>query len=252
MTGTQPTETKGWAVITGGAQRLGKALAENLHAQGYNIALHYGQSETEAKTLQYKFNSTRENSSRLFQANLNNHQQVLKLANEINSQCDTLKILINNASSFFATPIGEITEDDWNNLMGSNLKAPLFLTQALAQNLRLNQGRVINIADIHGQRPMRDHTVYCLAKAGNIMLTQSLAMELGPEICVNGIAPGSILPPVGNTDWTQEKKDVVASRTALATMGSSQAIIEAVNYLCLGQYITGQIINVDGGRSLFQ
>jgi pteridine reductase len=237
------------ALITGGAKRIGAEIARTLHAQGANIVIHYRSSGTEAEQLCEKLNSQRANSAQLIQLDLDNTSEVDKLVDDAASCWDGLDILINNASSFYPTPIGSIKMSDWDNLFNSNLKAPLFLSQAAAPYLQKTSGCIVNMVDIHAFRPMRKHPVYCAAKAGLAMLTQSLARELGPDIRVNGVAPGAILWPENSMDAST--RDHILSRTALQRAGEPADIARTVLFLVRdADYITGQIIPVDGGRSL--
>lgn len=233
------------AVITGSAQRIGKALALALHAQGYNIVLHY--FKTSADDVAAQLNTARPNSALLIQADLNHPDAAQKIADCALNSFNNINILINNASSFYKTPIGQATSTDWDNLFNSNAKAPFFLSQALAPSLIKNQGRIINIADIYAFTPKREHTIYCMAKAANAMLTQSLALELAPHVLVNGIAPGAALWPEGAATTDEEEK---LKSIPLGKIGGSQAIVEAVLFLINSSYTTGQIIKVDGGKSI--
>ena len=233
------------AVITGSAQRIGKALAIALHSQGYNLILHY--FKTSAQNLAEQLNAVRPNSAGLVQADLNHPDAAQRIADYTLNTFNKINLLINNASSFYKTPIGQATPNDWDDLFNSNAKAPFFLSQALAPSLIKNQGRIINIADIYAFTPKREHTLYCMAKAANAMLTQSLALELAPHVLVNGIAPGAALWPEGVEvmDETEKLKSI-----PLGKIGGSQAIVEAVLFLINSSYTTGQIIKVDGGKSI--
>ncbi|VAW50442.1 FolM Alternative dihydrofolate reductase 1 [hydrothermal vent metagenome] len=242
------------ALITGGAKRIGAATTEILHQADYNVIIHCRLSRQEADKLAAKLNDIRENSAQVIQADLNNETAYNYLIEQAYSCWNRLDALINNASSFFPTPIGSITLDDWNNLINSNMKAPLFLAQAAAPYLKQVQGCIVNMIDVHGQRPMSEHTVYCAAKAGLSMITMSLAKELGPEVRVNGIAPGAILWPGSDNmsnDMPEHTKNIILQRTALKRLGEPIDIAKTVLFLVKdANYITGQIIAVDGGRSL--
>ncbi len=237
-------------LITGGAQRVGAMTARLLHAAGANLILHYRHSRQSALDLQIELNTQRKNSVILIQADLLETVKLKSIIDKGVEQWGRLDILVNNASTFYPTPMGEVTEEDWDVLTGSNLKAPFFLSQAAASALEKNNGCIINIVDIHSQRPMQGHSVYNIAKAGLAMLVKTLAFELGPNIRVNGISPGAIMWP------TQEMDDVakqrIVSRTYLKRKGSAEDIAKTVLFLaCHADYITGQVIDVDGGRSLY-
>ena len=236
-------------IITGAAQRIGAQTARNLHALGMNILLHFHNSKSAAESLSKEFNQARNNSALLFQADLKEISSYDKLVKTAVDHWGSLDALINNASSFYPTPIGQIKETDWDTLMASNLKAPLFLSQSAAPYLKKSNGCIINIIDIHAEKPMREHTVYSIAKAGLAALTKSLAKELAPEIRVNGVAPGAILWPEAELD-TATKSSII-DRIALKQTGQPSDIANTVAFLIQNApYITGQIINVDGGRSL--
>jgi pteridine reductase len=236
------------ALVTGAGKRLGAATARALHAEGMNLLIHYNRSEEEAQTLAQELNGIRPDSAAIAQADLANTQGLESLVKAA-LQWDGLDVLVNNASSFRPTPMGSIGEDDWDDLMGSNLKAPLFLAQAAAPHLKKNHGCIVNMIDIHAYRPLREHTVYCAAKAGLVMLTLSLAKELGPEVRVNGVAPGPVLWPEAPMDATTKKS--ILEATALKRKGSPDDIAGAIIYLVRdADYVTGQILAVDGGRSI--
>ena len=236
------------ALVTGAAKRLGAATARALHAEGMNLLLHYNKSEAEAAALAQELNAARPDSAAIAQADLGNTQGLESLVKAA-LQWDGLDVLINNASSFRPTPIGSIGEDDWDDLMGSNLKAPLFLAQAAAPHLKKNHGSIVNMIDIHAYRPLREHTVYCAAKAGLVMLTLSLAKELGPEVRVNGVAPGPVLWPESPMDAATKRS--ILEATALKRKGSPEDVSGAIIYLVRdAEYVTGQILAVDGGRSI--
>jgi len=236
-------------LITGAAARIGAEIASTLHEAGMNIVIHYRSSADKASLLCNRLNDKRKNSAAILQADLLQTDALQKLVDQAAAIWGGLDVLVNNASSFYPTPVGQITEAHWDDLMGSNLKAPVFLSQAATPYLRESKGCIINIVDIHGFRPMKEHPVYCAAKAGLAMLTQSLAKDLGPEIRVNGVAPGAIMWPASELD-----ADIQASileRTALKRQGAPDDIAKAVRYLAMdADYVTGQIIPVCGGRSL--
>jgi pteridine reductase len=236
-------------LITGGARRVGAEIARALHAAGANIFIHYRLSASAAIALAEEFNRTRAHSAAIFAAHLLDGDAPDKLIAATLLEFGRLDILINNASSFYATPVGRITPAQWDDLVGTNLKAPLFLAQAAAPSLRAQRGLIINMIDIHALRPLKAHPVYSAAKAGLAMLTRSLARELGPEVRVNGIAPGPVLWPEAEMD--EELKREIVGRTALKRHGTPQDIARTALFLAKdAPYITGQIIAVDGGRSI--
>ena len=236
-------------LITGGARRVGAEVARTLHAAGANILIHYRSSAAAAIALADQLNRLRPHSAAIHSAQLAAAQAPEKLVAATLQEFGRLDILINNASSFYPTPVGTITLPQWDDLMGSNLKAPLFLSQAAAPSLVKQRGLIINMVDIHAMRPLREHPVYSVAKAGLAMLTRALARELGPDIRVNGIAPGPVLWPEGDMD--EELKREIINKTALKRHGSPQDIARTALFLAKdAPYITGQIIAVDGGRSI--
>jgi len=236
-------------LITGAAARIGAQIAHSLHDAGMNIVIHYRHSADKAEALSRLLNEKRDNSATILQADLLQTNTLEALVNKAAAIWNRLDVLVNNASSFYPTEVGQITEAHWDDLMGSNLKAPIFLSQAATPHLRKTQGCIINIVDIHGFRPMKAHPVYCAAKAGLAMLTQSLAKELGPEIRVNGVAPGAIMWPASELDEGIQAS--ILERTALKRQGAPEDIAKTVKFLVMDAgYITGQVIPVDGGRSL--
>jgi pteridine reductase len=235
--------------ITGGARRLGAAMARAMHGHGARLVLHYRTAESEANALADELQARRPDSVSLVQADLLKISDLARVAEQAAGAFGGLDVLINNASSFYPTPVGKITESQWDDLVGSNLKAPLFLSQALAPVLAKRQGLIVNIVDIHARRPLRGHTVYCVAKAGLAMLTMSLAKELAPAVRVNGIAPGAILWP--ESGMPQGTRDKIISEIALSRQGTPEDIARAaLFYISEAPYVTGQILAVDGGRSL--
>lgn len=236
-------------LITGAARRIGAAIARVLHAQGMQLILHYRSSQDEAHELQAELNECRPNSVILVQAELLTQKGLPSLVRKAINNWGQLDALINNASSFYATPMGNITEGQWEELIGSNLKVPFFLSQAAAPYLKMTRGCIVNILDIHAERPLKDYSVYSIAKAGLVMVTRSLARELGPEVRVNGVSPGAILWPENDLDEVTKQR--IISRTFLKCQGGPSDIAQAVLFLInQAQYITGQIITIDGGRSL--
>lgn len=236
------------ALVTGAARRIGATVARRLHAEGMNLVLHYRSSEREAQALCHSLNALRRDSAVLAQADLAEVGEFDSLL-KASRQWGSLDLLVNNASSFYATPFGKVSESDWDNLIISNLKAPFFLSQAAAPHLRKSRGVIVNMLDIHARRPLRDYSVYSIAKAGLAALTLSLARELGPEVRVNGVAPGPILWPERGLD--EQAKQAILEHTALKRAGSPEDIAGAIVYLVRDAgYMTGQILAVDGGRSI--
>lgn len=243
------------ALVTGAAKRIGAEIVRQLHKEHFNVVIHYHQSEKAAKKLADELNETRENSAFCIAADLNDLEQINSLATQAQQQWQQIDLLVNNASSFYPTPIGETSEEDWNQLINSNLKAPFFLSQALAKNLGTHHGCIINIADIYADRPLKKHSVYSIAKAGNVMLTKTLAQELAPLVRVNGIAPGAILWPDDSHKKAEDKlsdenKEKMLAKIPLQQRGQAQDIARAILFLTQSPYVTGQILTVDGGRSI--
>lgn len=236
-------------LITGAAKRIGKEMALSFFNKGWDIAIHYNSSKEEAEALADQMNSERNNSAMLVQANLDNANEVEMLVEKILSKNGSIDALINNASTFYPTPIGTFSEENWNALMGSNLKAPLFLIQSFYKELEKNKGFIINVTDINVDRALVNHSIYLAAKSGLQTLTKSLAKELAPNIRVNAIAPGAILEPP-NTDWTAEQKNNIINAVPMRRMGTEKDIVDAAIYLSEAEYVTGQILNIDGGKSL--
>ncbi|HET7809596.1 MAG TPA: pteridine reductase [Steroidobacteraceae bacterium] len=236
-------------LITGGAKRVGAEIARTLHGAGANLVVHYRKSSAAAEALAAGLNATREKSAAIVQGDLLEVGRLPALVEFAVRSFGGLDMLVNNASTFYPTPVGEITPEAFDDLIGTNLKAPLFLAQAAAPALRKSQGLIVNIVDIHALRPLRHYTVYCAAKAGLHMLTRSLAKELGPEVRVNGIAPGPVLWPEGKADGPAREK--IIQRTILKRMGSPADIARtALFFAAHAPFITGQILAVDGGRSV--
>ena len=236
-------------LITGGARRVGAEIARTLHAAGANVLIHHRSSAAAAIALADDFNRVRAHSAAIIAAHLLDADAPDKLIAAALLEFGRLDILINNASSFYATPVGQITLPQWDDLVGSNMKAPLFLSQAAAPSLRAQRGLIINMIDIHALRPLKAHPVYSAAKAGLAMLTRALARELGPAIRVNGIAPGPVLWPEGAMD--EDLKSEIVGKTALKRHGTPEDVARTALFLAKdAPYITGQIIAVDGGRSI--
>ena len=237
------------ALVTGAARRIGARIVQRLHEAGANVVVHYRGSAGEAEALVAELNAARADSAIAMQADLLDTASLPDLVARVVDWHGRLDVLVNNASTFYPTPIGEITEDHWTDLTGSNLKAPLFLSQAAVPALREAKGVIINIVDIHAQRPLKAHLVYGPAKAGLAMLTRALAKDLGPEIRVNGVSPGAILwPEDGITDASKQS---ILEQVPLARPGEPDDIAGCVLYLVRdARYVTGQIVAVDGGRSI--
>lgn len=238
-------------LVTGGARRVGAAICRRLHAAGASIALHYRSSAHEAQALQAELNGERPDSVAVFAADLLDSTALPELVNQVVAHFGRLDALVNNASSFYATPLAEVDEQQWHDLLGTNLRAPLFLAQAAAAELRRRHGCIVNIVDIHAERPMRGHLLYSVAKAGLVALTRSLAQEMAPQVRVNAVAPGVILWP-DNEDWQDEtQRRKIVAHTLLKREGEPDDIARTVAFLIQdAPYITGQVIPVDGGRSI--
>lgn len=238
-----------WALVTGAAKRIGAVIAVALHDAGANVVIHYLKSAGAADELAAELNSRRPGSAFTACADVRDMRALEAMAAAVLARSGRLDILVNNASTFYPTPIGSITDEQWHDLIDSNLKAPLFLSQALLPALRAARGVIVNIVDVHAQRPLRDHPVYGPAKAGLAMLTRSLAKDLGPDIRVNGVSPGAILwPEEGMSD---KLRAAIIRQTALKRAGEPEDIASAVLFLVRdAPYVTGQIIAVDGGRSV--
>ena len=239
------------ALITGGAQRIGAQIARTLHRSGMDLILHFRSSSAAAADLRKELEASRPDSVHLVQADLQDWAAVPVLLEQIRAFRNRLDVLVNNASAFYATPLDQVEEAQWEALLGTNLKAPFFLSCAVAPWLRTSRGSILNLVDIHGERPLKNYPIYSIAKAGNAMMVKSLARELGPEVRVNGIAPGAILWPEEALDAAAQER--ILDRTALKRAGSPQDIARTLLFLVRdAPYITGQIIAVDGGRSLQQ
>lgn len=236
-------------MVTGAAKRLGAAMAEALHKEGADVVIHHHRSGDAATRLAAQLNERRAGSATTVCADLLAAGAAKVIVEAAASTFGHIHILVNNASSFYPTPLGTITDEHWDDLLGTNLKAPLFLSQAVAPYLRQSHGLIVNLVDIHAQRPLKHHPVYCAAKAGLAMLTRSLARELGPQVRVNGIAPGPILWPEAGMDASLQK-DII-EQTALKRSGGPQDIVRALLFFAAeSPFVTGQILAIDGGRSL--
>ena len=241
------------ALVTGSARRIGAVTVKKLHEAGATVIIHYRSSSFEAIHLCNELNAIRQKSCISLRADLLELSEINNLVSAVIKQMGQLDILVNNASSFYPTKIGEITDKSWDDLLGSNLKAPLFLSQAFAPYISKNSGCIINMVDIYGVRPLKEHIVYSAAKAGLIMLTKSLAKELGPRVRVNGVAPGAILWPEVDEDMNEAPQEELIEKTCLKRVGSPDDIAKAILFLVTdADYITGHILPVDGGRMVNQ
>jgi len=240
---------KKWALVTGGAKRIGATIAETLHNNGFNVAIHYNSSSDSAEQLCAQFNAKKQDSSIAIGADLLDQSSLENLIPSLIEKTKRLDVLVNNASTFYPTPIEKIALEDWENLFGTNLKAPLFLSKYAAKYLRQSRGTIINIIDIHSKKPLKDHPIYGSAKSGLAMLTRSLASDLAPAVRVNGISPGLILWPENNP--SDQVKNNILQQIPLKKIGRSEDIANCVLFLIEdAPYITGEIIAVDGGRSM--
>ncbi len=245
------TDTAPVALVTGAARRIGAAIARTLHAAGYRILLHYHQSAREAQDLCDELNRLTTDSAVLLRADLTDLEAVRNLARDALASWGRVHVLVNNASTFYPTPLAQADRQQWQDLLGSNLQGPYFLCQALADSLTAQRGTIINIADIHGLQPLANHSIYCIAKAGNTMLTKSLARDLAPHVRVNGIAPGAILWPENTDQLSLKARDNILATIPLGHLGRVDHIAQTALFLIRdATYITGQIIAVDGGKHL--
>ena len=236
------------ALITGGAARIGAQIAKTLHNNDFNIIIHCNQSNDKAQLLCDELNLLKEKSAKVVVGNLNNIDSI----NTIVESIESIDLLVNNASVFYPLSVDESDSENWDNILDVNLKAPFFLSKGLSQKLNSSEGSIINIIDIHADRPLKKHSVYNISKAGLKMLTLTLAKELAPSIRVNGVSPGSILWPQEGAEISELDKSIMLERIALKRQGSPQDIADTVLFLANSNYLTGQIINVDGGRTLNQ
>jgi len=241
----------GAVLVTGAARRIGAVIARTLHAAGARVVLHCHRSRDEAEQLAAHLNAERSASCAVVQADLLDLEGLPALANDAFEAFGRLDAVVNNASSFYPTPFGAIGAGEWEDLIGSNLRAPLFLAQAAAPHLRASAGAIVNLVDIHAERPLKDFLVYSVAKTGLLGLTRALALELGPEVRVNGVAPGAILWPDGDAHFAPSERSRIVGQTPLARIGRPEDVAGAVKYLLFdAPFVTGQILAVDGGRSL--
>lgn len=239
------------ALITGAAHRLGARAAETLHRRGWNLVIHYRNREAEARALVARLNQRRPESAICLAADLADPTQLQKLAKQAGEHWQRLDALVNNASVFYPNPTEEATEQDWDRIMGANLKAPFFLLQHCLPALKAASGSVVNLIDIYSEKPLSDHPLYCASKAGLAALTRSWAKDLAPEVRVNGVSPGAILWPDGDAAVDETYQQAILAKTPLARTGNPDDIAAAITYLiCDAPFVTGQILAVDGGRSL--
>lgn len=240
------------ALITGAARRIGAEIARTLHTAGMNIVLHYNASEQEAVMLCEQLNQQRHGSAVAIRADLQEAESEAVLVNHAAAAWKRLDVLVNNASRYYRTSFGKVTEYAWNDLMNSNLKAPFFLAHAAAPLLAKNQGSIVNITDVHAELPLKDYSVYCISKSGLAMVTKVLARELGPLVRVNAVAPGAILWPEGKNALSDEERQTIIDHTILQRLGCPADIAKAVLYFVRdADYVTGQMLCVDGGRGLY-
>lgn len=239
------------ALVTGGAQRIGAVIVRSLHAAGMRVAIHYHASAAAAEELAGELKAVRPDSAVAVQGDLDDPTCPAELVAAIEARFGRLDVLVNNASRFYPTPLDTATAAQWDELMGSNLRAPFFLAQAAAPLLRAAGGCIVNLVDVHAQRPLKDHSIYCMAKAANAMMVMSLARELGPAVRVNGVAPGAILWP--DRELSDAAKQEILDRTALKRTGAMEDVARAALFLIRdADYVTGQVLAVDGGRSVQQ
>jgi len=239
------------ALVTGAAQRIGAVIARTLHQQGFNVLLHYRRSIDSAEALASELNAIRNDSCRLLQADLEQMDQVEQLASAAADSFGRIDLLVNNASDFYPTPVESSDQQQWDSLINSNLRGAYFLSARLADQLKSNKGAIINLIDIHAQRALPGYPIYSIAKAGLQMMTLSLAKELAPEVRVNGVSPGPIMWPEAAAAISDAEKQAILDKTLLGCHGRPEDIAEAVAFLATAPFITGQVLAVDGGKSLY-
>ena len=236
------------ALITGAARRVGAVIARRLHREGYDLALHYRSSTDAMLALEEELESMRPGSVLSIHAELGDSAAADALVGAALARFGRLDALINNASTFYPTPIGQAEGTDWDVLFASNARAPFFLSQAAAPHLRMHRGAIVNLVDVYAERPLAEHTIYCMAKAALLMMTLSLAKELGPEVRVNAVAPGAVMWPESGKPSSEQQ--ALLDKTALKRPGRAEDVAEAVAYLLRADYTTGTVLRVDGGRAL--
>ncbi len=243
------SEPRPVALITGAGKRVGAVIARRLHAAGYDLALHHRQSQAEAAALKAELEQLRADSVQVVQADLTQFDRLPELVAKAIGRFGRLDALVNNASAFYPTPVGSVLPSQWDELFASNARAPFFLAQAATPHLRNAQGAIVNLLDIYAERPLKNHTVYCMAKAALAMMTLSLARELAPEVRVNGVAPGAVLWPEAGKAYADQQ--ALIANTPLQRAGTPEDVADAVRWLLQdARYTTGQILRVDGGRTL--
>jgi len=239
------------ALVTGAARRIGAEIARTLHQAGMNIVLHYYASEEEAVTLCQELNQQRMHSAQAISADLNASESEKSLVQQAIAVWGRLDVLVNNASRFYRTNIGDVTDYAWEDLIGSNLKAPFFLAQAATPALKAAKGCIVNITDIHAESPLKDYAVYCISKSGLLMMTKALAKELGPDVRVNAVAPGPIIWPEGLSAFSEIEKKKIIDETVLRRTGHPKDVAKAVLFFVRdADYVSGQVLNIDGGRTI--
>ena len=244
-----PRHDRPVALITGAGRRVGAVIARSLHAAGYDLALHYRRSAADARALADELEQQRADSTLLLQAELADLPALPTMIEQLLAHYGRLDALVNNASAFFPTPLGNATPQQWNELFASNAQALFFLSQAAIPSLREARGGIVNLIDIYAERPLAEHTVYCMAKAALAAMTRSLALELGPEVRVNGVAPGAVMWPSDGKPY--DDRQAMLARTPLQRAGMPEDVAGAVLWLLRdAPFVTGQIIRVDGGRTL--
>jgi pteridine reductase len=242
------TDTRSVALVTGAAKRVGAEIARDLHAAGYDLALHCRHSRTELDELAAALEQRRPHSVLVLQADLDNVEMLPDLVDAALERFGRLDALVNNASTFEPTPLGSATPAQWDALFASNARAPFFLAQAAAAALANARGCIVNLVDIYAERPLARHPIYCMAKASLLMMTRALALDLAPEVRVNAIAPGAILWPESGKSSTEQQ--ALLARIPLARCGTPEDVASAVRWLLQSPYVTGEVLRVDGGRSL--
>ena len=235
--------------VTGGAKRIGKAIIELFASDGWKVIIHFNNSKADAEALADSINAKNSDTAFIVQGDLDKTNDIKNIISQVDEFTDSLDVLVNNASTFYPTPLNEVSEEHWEKLIGSNLKGPLFLIQGLKNKLKDSGGSIINITDTNMSKGVANYSIYSAAKGGLETITKSLARELAPEITVNAIAPGVMLEPPG-VEWTEDQKEKIISKIPLNRMGSEKDLAEAVKFVVNSKYITGQTIKVDGGRSL--
>ena len=243
------SETK-VALITGAARRIGASIARECHAAGMNIIIHYNNSKSEAEALCDELNSIRENSTHAIQADLSEIDKIQNFVDHVIESWGFLDVLVNNASQFIPTPIKDVTTQQWNDLLNCNLQAPFFLAKQCYSHLSKRKGCIINITDIHGSKPLKNYSIYSISKAGLIMMTKSLAKEFAPDVRVNAVSPGAIMWPEQENELTIHQKEKIIQQTLLKRHGNPHDIAQAVLFFISNEYVTGQVLAVDGGRSV--